>query len=94
MWPPGVGQEQDAGDFIKSLAGGVVTRLTQQLKLPMAGHVDEVRMAARDDEATEGQGGWLGQEKVGVDMGLQMVHGHQGEPEGIAQPLGVAKPHQ
>ena len=46
----GVGETEDLGDLIKTFADGVVASGADDLEFVVVGHVDDLGVAARDDE--------------------------------------------
>ena len=74
-----VGEAEDFSDLVETFADGVVEGGADNLEGVGRGHVDELGVAARDDEGEEGEGGGMvGVEPVGVDMRLEMVNGVEG----------------
>ncbi len=73
----GKGQAQQAGDLVERLAGGVVDRAAQQLEVQRPAAVIQARVPAADDQADAGKDVLAGRQAAGVDMGLQVIDGHQ-----------------
>lgn len=78
-----VGKAEDLGDFVEAFTDGVVAGGADDVELIMSGHVDDLGVAAGDDEGEKWEGGGgvrlvVVMEPVGVDVGLEMVDGVKG----------------
>lgn len=72
----GVRQTENLGDLVKTFADSIVASGADNFELVMSGHIENLSMAARDDEGEQGE---LGEgsriEPVGIDMGFEVVDG-------------------
>ena len=73
----GVGEAEDFGDFVETFTDGVVTSGADNFEMVVFGHVDDLGVAAGDDEGKQREGGEMIPigEPVGVDVGFEMVDG-------------------
>ncbi len=92
--PARIAQPQVPRHLVEGLAGGVVDGRAEQAVPAVALHQDEQRVAARHQQHHDGQlqVGFL--EQGGVEVGLEVVHGHEGHVPHQGQRLGRAQPHQ
>ena len=51
----GVGEAEDFGDFVEAFADGVVEGGADDVEVVVAGHADDLGVAAGDDEGEEGK---------------------------------------
>ncbi len=81
-------QAQQAGDLVERLAGRVVDRASQQFEFQRRCAAIQAGVAAADDQAQARKDVASGGQAAGVDVGLQMIDGHQRQASGQAQGLG------
>ena len=92
--PPRIAQSEDAGHFVKGLAGRVVRRGSQEGGPRRLLDQVETGVASGNDEGNQW---WLQPgmgEKTGIDVGQEVVHGHQGPVPEEGQSLGETHPYQ
>ena len=86
-----VAEAQEAGHLVVGLAGGVVEGLAQQLVAAVAGHLDQHGVAAGDQQHDHREAGdcltGAVQERC-VEVGLEVVDGHERHVPGECQGLG------
>lgn len=90
----GVGQAEELGGFVETLAGGIVERGAEEPVAEFAFDVDQHGMATADDqgdvrfEPVEVRLGWVAGDPRRVQMGFVVVDTDEGAVEGEGEALG------
>ena len=84
----GVGQAEQLGGLVKSLAGSVVERFTEQGVVTDAVDAHQLAVAARNEQRDEGKARWAAREQWREQVPLEVVHRHAGDVEGGGQAFG------
>ena len=95
----GIAQAQHLGALVEGFAHRVVDRLTQDFVLERAVDLDDLRIAAGNQQAQVGESGLVNRlvrlpDEIRQDMALQMVHHHHGDIQRQGQRLGEGRAHQ
>ena len=95
----GIAQAQHFGALVEGFAHRVVDRLAQDFVLERAVDLDNLRVAAGNQQAQVGEGGLVHgfvrlPDEIRQDMALQMVHHHHGDIQRQGQRLGEGGAHQ
>ena len=92
--PAGKAETEELGDLVESLPRGVVARLAHQRVRERRPRVIERGVAARDHERQERMLRRIVGQERGVDVSLQVIHGHQRQPVDVRKGLRDGAPHQ
>lgn len=68
-----VGKSENFGDFIENFADGVIASATDDMKVVVALHIYNLRMAAGNDEGEERKFRFVATQPVGVDVRFEMM---------------------
>ena len=68
-----VGETENFGDFIENFADGVIASATDDMKVVVALHIYNLRMAAGNDEGEERKFRFVATQPVGVDVRFEMM---------------------
>jgi len=78
----GRGEEvEEPGDLVEGFAGGIVDGGAEELGFEGRGDEVEIGVSARDDEGNVGIGD-VGGDVCGVDVGVEVINGEEGEVSG------------
>ncbi len=83
--PAGIRQTQHDGHFVKRLARRVVDRSAQHFEIAGGAAEIEARMSAADNHSHARKHLLAAGNPAGIDVGMQMIHGHQRFAECDAQ---------
>ena len=72
-WSAWIGKAEYFGDFIEAFTDGIVTSGSDNFKMIVSGHANDLSMAAGNDKSKEGKFRFFG-EPVGVNMGFEMMY--------------------
>ena len=95
----GIAQAQHLGALVEGFAHGVVDGLPQDFVLQGAVHLDDLRVAAGDQQAQVREGRLVHglvrlPDEIRQDMALQVVHHHHRDVQRQGQRLGEGRAHQ
>ena len=68
-----VGETENFGDFIENFADGIVASAADDMKIVVALHIYNLRMAAGNDEGEERKFRFVATQPVGVDVRFEMM---------------------
>lgn len=68
-----VWKSENFGDFIENFADGIVASAADDMKIVVALHIYNLRMAAGNDEGEEREFRFVATQPVGVDVGFEMM---------------------
>ena len=85
----GIAQAEQRGDFVERLTGGVVARRSQEPVAPPGGHVEQQRVAPRDEQRHEWRLELGVLDQGGEEVTLEMVDADQGAVARVGERLGV-----
>lgn len=68
-----VGKSENFGDFIENFADGIVASAADDMKIVVALHIYNLRMAAGNDEGEERKFRFVATQPVGVDVRFEMM---------------------
>ena len=86
--PAGIRQPEHGGHLVEGLAGRVVDGSAQELEIQRPAATVQAAVAAADDQAHAGKDVALGRQPAGIDVGLEVIDGHQRDLPGDADRLG------
>jgi len=89
-----IGQSQHTGHLVERFARRVVDRAAQRPELERTDAMIQAAVPAADDQSHARKNVPAAGDLTGIDVGVQVVHGHQRLVQGQAQSLGRHQAHQ